>query len=138
MSDISITKANAAYISGGYGCGVCGEAIAFGAPVAYDSSDGKYYQADNDSGTAARKGINGIALCETYAANQLVAFQITGVLDIGGTVVQGTLYVVSSTAGAIAPSTDMGSGDECLVIGTGTSTSERIALSLKDTGVSVP
>lgn len=138
IADLSITAANVAKISGGYGAGPCGEAITIGQPVAYDSSDGKYYVADNDSGTAARKGISGIALCTTAADNQVVAFQTTGVIDIGGAITQGVLYVVSSNAGGICPSTDLGSGDEVLIVGVGSDTAERIVLAINDTNVSVP
>lgn len=138
MSDLSLTAANIRWISGGVGMGPSGEAITIGQPVAYDSSDGKYYVADAASGTPAREGISGIALCSCPAANQRVTFQTSGIIDIGATVTQGVLYVVSANAGGICPQSDLASGSAVLIVGVGTSTAEQIQLAIADTGLEVP
>lgn len=99
--------------------GKCGEAITAGEPIYLKSSDGKYWKADCD--TAAEAASKGVAIASTLAAEQEIVFQTGGTITLGSsaTVLQGTIYVVSGTAGGIAPESDMATGDYMTILGVG-------------------
>lgn len=84
-----------------------GETVSPGMPL-YESSDGKYYKAAASSATlAAAKGI-----CNGYADNNdYVQIVQQGEMDMGGTLVLGEGYLVSSTAGGIMPLADLSTGE---------------------------
>lgn len=81
-----------------------GEALDAGMPCYLKSSDGKWYKADADDST--KYDAIGVALCGA-SANGYFVIQTSGEMVIGATTVQGEVYVVSDTAGAIAPCTDL-------------------------------
>lgn len=60
-----------------------------------------------------------------------------GTLTIGGTVVVGTVYVVSATAGGIAPSADLATGWYTTILGVAT-TAAKLSMGLKASSVAVP
>ena len=110
MADITITPAS---VVKGAGAAVrsnfnAGEAITAGQVVYKKAADGEWYKAQND-GTAEEAGVGvelGIAL-HPSADGQPLVVQTAGLVTIGGTLVPGTEYVVSATAGAIAPHADL-------------------------------
>lgn len=96
-----------------------GATITAGQVVYYDSADGLMKLAEADSATAAARVPYGIAL--NGASNgQPLKVQRGGQIDIGATVVDGTVYVLSGTAaGGIAPAADLTAGWFTSVIGIG-------------------
>lgn len=68
--------------------------------------------------------------------SQPVVYCSTGDYNPGGTVVIGTVYVVDLTAGGIAPTADMLTGDFQTIIGVATTTS-NINIDINVSGVAV-
>ena len=95
-----------------------GQTIAGGAPV-YLGTDNLLRVADNDVDAATAAAI-GIAL-HGAAAGQPLAVQRSGVINLGATLVVGETYVVSATAGAIAPIGDLTTGKFVTILGVATS-----------------
>lgn len=110
MADITITAASVAKASNtvtvsNYNAG---EAITAGQFVYLKAADSEWYKAQCD-GTAEESGYgvkSGVAL-HTSANGQPLVVQTEGTITIGATVVAGTEYVVSATAGGIAPHADL-------------------------------
>lgn len=115
--------------------------IAKGQALAYDSSVSKYYLADNDSATAARKTISGVSLTAASAAGLPIKVQKSGVIYISALVSVGGVYVVSSTAGGIMPYADLNTGDDIALVGVGgnsvdpASSQYSLTLVLKDSNI---
>lgn len=85
-----------------------GETITAGQAVYRKLADNEWYKAQAD-GTAEESGVGtdlGIAL-HGSADGQPLVVQTGGTITIGATVVAGTEYVVSATAGGIAPHADL-------------------------------
>lgn len=112
-----------------------GETITAGQTLYVDATDGKAYKSDAN-GAAAAKALKGVAL-NGGSVNQRISIQKEGTITIGATVVVGTLYVVSATAGGIAPAADLASGMDTIVVGVG-STTGAILMNIWDTGIAVP
>lgn len=140
MADISITAAN---VAKGTGAVVvnnypAGESVTAGQVVYLKSSDSKWYKAQAD-GTSEESGYGvqrGIAL-HASAANQPLVVQTAGLITIGATVVAATEYVVSATAGGIAPHADLASTNKYTRVGYAT-TSAILMVEMNPTGVAVP
>jgi hypothetical protein len=138
MADLSVTAANvvkgsrAKVVSGIYGA-----TVTAGQTVYADPADaGRYKPADADSATAAVRATAGIAL-NSGSAGQPADIQESGRITIGATVVVGTIYVQSDTAGGIMPAADLETGDYVTVLGIGVSASQ-IDLNIHRSGVAVP
>ena len=137
MADLSIT---ATEVLAGAGAdtenGIAGEALTAGQVVYKLSTDKKFYKADCDS--AGKTSVYGIAL-NGAAAGQPVSVQKSGSITIGATAAPtvGEIYVLSGTAGGIAPEADLASGDTVSILGVGESASS-IQLRINNTGVVVP
>jgi hypothetical protein len=120
MADLVITasqvKAGAGAVEG---TGVAGEAITAGQSVYEDATDGRIKLADANLSLAAAKS-KGVSL---HAAldGQPIRYQKGGklVAGAGAAPAKGTIYVVSGTAGGIAPSADLASGWHATVLGVG-------------------
>lgn len=135
MADLTITAANV--VKGANSRieqGTAGAAITAG-QVVYKDDAGKYQLADNDSATAEAKAPRGIAL-NGAAANQPLAILRHGDLTIGATLVAGTTYCLSSTAGGICPQADVASGDDVVVMGVA-KTAAVLAVSIQIPGVTL-
>ncbi len=98
--------------------GVFGETLTAGAPTYRDATTKKWMKADNDAASASGLATTdvGIAL-NGGAVNQPAEVQIDGEINLGATLTVGEVYVISSTAGAICPVGDLGSGDYPVVLG---------------------
>lgn len=103
-----------------------GEAITAGQPLYQKSSDEKYYKADADAGQT-EAGATVIALMNADQDGYLIV-QSEGDVNVGATTVKGEVYVVSNTAGNIAPASDLASGWYPTVIGTAKDTAGVIEL----------
>lgn len=136
MADISITAANVLPGSNARTeNGTFGATVTQGQAVYLDASDGKYKLADNDNATAAVRRPRGIAL-NAGSNGQPATIQTSGSITIGGTLTAGTVYVLSSTAGGIAPQADLASGDDVVILGVAKSTTV-LALDIQISGVTL-
>jgi predicted transcriptional regulator len=97
---------------------LAGETITAGMAVYLKSSDSRLWKAQAD-GTAAEAAFVGVAL-NGASAGQPVQVQSGGEITIGATVAIGTVYVVATTAGGIAPVADLISTNYVTVVGVGT------------------
>lgn len=109
MADVSITAANvlaASTASTKQGTG--GEAFTQGDVLYKRSSDNKYLKAQAD-GTAEEAGSVELvmALTDCAADGQPCVVLTLGDVDLGSVLTEGEIYVVSATAGAIAPEADI-------------------------------
>lgn len=138
MADLSITAANVQQASGAQRAtdGIAGETITAGMALYQKSSDSRWWKADSNSATTEQRAASKIAL-NNASAGQPISLHGEGPINIGGTVVVGTIYVLSATAGGIAPSTDLASGWYTQVIGIGRTTSE-LDVQFHSAGVAVP
>lgn len=133
MADLTITAANVAGTVGG--TGTAGATITAGDVVAL--SGGSLVLADADAGadetSVLRKPV-GIALNDA-ASGQPVAYAKPGaIITCGATVVAGTAYYLSATAGGICPVADVTTGMTPVVVGIATSTTQ-LKLSMLNSGV---
>lgn len=115
MADLTITAANVASVSGGTSAKVtatAGGTITAGMPV-YINASNQIVAAANTSALAA--DVDGIAL-NGASSGQPITYQTKGVINLGATLVVGTIYVLSA-AGAISPVDDVTTGDFVTVLG---------------------
>lgn len=100
--------------------GIAGVTITAGQSLYKDLSNaGKLALADAD--VEASSIFEGIAL-HAALAEQPIEYATAGLIEIGATVAVGQFYVVSTTAGGIAPYSDLASGDYPSAIGFGMTT----------------
>lgn len=137
MADSVITAADVlASVSGLQG--TAGATITQGQVLYKDSSDSnKLKLADADSLTAAAKVVEGIALNAASVGQPLSYVKTDANFDPGFTATEGEIYVLSGTAGAIAPEADLASGDAVVILGVGLSTG-NIKLNVNNTGATMP
>lgn len=118
MADLSITAAN---VKPGTTCtttnGTYGETVTAGQAVYKSASDNYYYKAECDSTTAKAAAV-GIAL-NSGSQYQPATILTSGNCSIGATVTVGSVYIVSATAGGIAPTTDLASTNYVTILGVG-------------------
>lgn len=133
MADITQTAANVARISGDVdNSRLAGEAITAGDTVYIAAADNRYYRGDNND-TAAKADVKGVALNSALAAGSPVSVQFNGIVNPGGTVTVGEVYVQSSNVGKWAPVADI-STNYVTVLGVGI-TSSRVQLILVASGI---
>ena len=125
MADLSQTSSNVEWNNGAQQfTGEAGEAITAGQPVYRSATDGKLYRADAND-TAAKADVVGIATSTAERAGGIISYAPPGAnIDVGATTVQGTIYVVSATVGAIATDADLGTGEYVTVLFVGSGTSD--------------
>lgn len=120
MADVTITPANIEKVTTGASTSevtLDAATTTAGGEVLRSTSTG-YVKADNSSLTSAT--ISGIALGKGSESGPVDIFNSTGkVVDIGATLVEGTVYVVSSTAGNIHPYADLLTGERAYIVGIG-------------------
>lgn len=135
MADVTVTAANVQKASDTLiDYGILGATVTAGQTV-YKDANGVYQLADaNASATTA--AVTGIAL-NGGASGQPVAVAIGGTLNPGFTVTVGAVYVLSATAGGIAPVADLASGWRTGILGVGL-TASSLGLILYRSGVAVP
>lgn len=124
-ADLSITAASFLPSSKAkYANGLAGAAITAGSLVYLSSSDGRYYAADANVATAYK--VAGIAGHATTAAGQPIAVIYEDPeLTVGATLsMVAPVYVLSATAGGIAPTADISAGWYPVVVGVAISTTK--------------
>lgn len=123
MADLTITAANVLKGSGSSVTnGTAGASVTAGQVVYLDSTAGTYKLADCDSGTAAARSPDGIAL-HAAASGQPLAVLTGGPITIGATLTAGDAYYLSATGGGICPVADLVTGNYPTIIGIATSAS---------------
>lgn len=116
MANLTVTAANVQpTTTTTYKTGIAGAAITAGQSVYLDATTGTIKLADADLSVAAAKGV-GIAI-NNAAAGQPVTYAIGGSINMGATLVKGTTYVVSATAGGVAPQADLSTGATICILG---------------------
>lgn len=137
MADISITAtsvvkgASASVING-----TAGASVTAGQAVYLDTSTSTYKLADADSGTAAARTCDGIAL-NGAASGQPLQVLSGGPVTIGATLSVGVGYYLSKTAGGICPVADLTTGAYPTFLGFATSASV-LNVSRVAAGVALP
>lgn len=136
MADLVITAASVLPASNAErDTGVAGETIVAGKPVYLAATTNRWMLADSNSATAEARQAKAIAL-NGASVGQPVAFQKSGDITIGATLVAGTAYYLSDTPGGICPLADVGSGEYVCLIGIAKSTSV-LQLSFQFPGVAL-
>jgi len=118
-----------------YSDGILGGTVTAGQSVYFDSATSTYKAADANASAAAALA-RGIAM-NGGVTGQPVKVATGGSLDPGFTVTVGTIYIVSATAGGIAPATDLATGMYTHVLGLGI-TAASLKLVNATAGVAVP
>lgn len=136
MADLSITAANVVKGTGAVldASKVAGETITAGQTVYLKASDNRWWKSQADA-TSTEAAASGVALNGASAGQPLVV-QTAGEITIGATVAVGGVYVVSATAGGIAPVADLASTNYLTVIGYGKTTA-IIVMDVNPTGIQV-
>lgn len=120
MVDITITSASVKAGSGAVVAdGTSGATITAGEAIYFDGTTGKMLLADANA--LGSKTCSGIAL-NSASDGQPIKYQKSGPITVGGTLVAGTVYAVSTNAGAIAPLADITTGDDVIILGVAKST----------------
>ncbi len=135
MAAITITPANCLQVTGTNEWGTAGDTITAG-DLVYKSGSSFLLAKADDAGT---DDVYGIAL-NGASSGQPLNVHTKGQITIGGTVVQGVIYVLDDAiAGAIVPWADLtaDSTDYLTIIGPGISATV-IDVDLKTTGVVLP
>ena len=114
--------------------GTAGETITAGQSVYLKASDSKIWLADANASvdTAAAVGIS----LHAALANQPISYITSGPLNFGAILLAGKWYVVSATAGGIAPVADLTTGWYSTLLFYGYSTSVGI-VGINPTGIVV-
>ena len=121
MSNLSPTAANVKRVSGAIFQKTAGAAMVRGDVCYLKASDGKAYLAQNDGTTEESEGLY-IALNDA-GADQPVTLQKGGEVNLGAILTVGVIYVLSATAGKIAPAADLVSTNKLTIIGCARTTS---------------
>lgn len=120
MADLSITAANVSLTNGVSSVEqvTYGDTITQGLVLYEDTSDSnKYKKSVNNTATLA--AAKAIALTPGASGEKGYVVK-SGEIDMGATLAVGMRYFVSNTAGAIAPSADIGTGEYVTLIGIAT------------------
>jgi hypothetical protein len=136
MADLTVTAASVLWTSGSKISGIAGATVTAGQAVYLDSvtSTLKLAQAD---GTAAEAAAVGIALHAAGAGQPLVYADQGSIINIGATTTKATTYVVSATAGGVAPQADLVSTNKIVRLGYATDAVGAFVVDIKNTGVAV-
>lgn len=103
--------------------------------VVYVNSSNQLALADNDA-SALTPAVAGIAI-NSCSAGQPCSYTTEGDLTMGSIITAGTIYVLSSAAGGIAPAADLGSSDYVTILGVG-KTATVLSVHIHASGNQVP
>jgi hypothetical protein len=135
MADLTQTPANVRVTSSTQLKRVtAGETVSPGMTAYRKAADGEYYKGIATS--AATANVEGIFV--GYADDGDDVYIATADnIDLGATLAVGSIYVVSNTAGAIMPSSDLSSGEFSTILGVATTTG-NLKLAINVSGVAIP
>ena len=135
MADVIITATDVEVVGSTEGRLVqFGVAVTQGQVVYRSTADNKYYLANCGVSTTARAVGIVISNCAINTFGYILGTK-NAVINIGGTVAVGEIYVVSDTDGNIMPSTDLTSGQYLTVLGYAT-TASNLVINITDTQIS--
>jgi hypothetical protein len=129
MADIAVTAANVRNYGASMIHGTLGTTVTAGQVVYQDPADGKYKLADTNGASAPIRTPAGIALNGGGDGQPVAIATGGGLLDLGATLAVGHVYVLSATAGGIAPVADLATGHYTVVLGVATATN-RLRMSM--------
>jgi hypothetical protein len=136
MADLTVTAASVLWTSGTKQTGVAGATVTAGQGIYLDSTTTTLKLAQSD-GTAAEADAVGIALHAAGSGQPLVYASQGAVINIGATTTKATTYVVSATAGGVAPQADLVSTNKIVRLGYATDAAGAFVVDIRNTGVSV-
>lgn len=133
MADLSITPADVVP-------GTQSRRSTLIAAVAISAGQAVYINASNqlalaDCSADTTAGAVGIAV-NSCAPGQPCTFHAEGDLEVGSVITAGTIYVLSATAGGIAPATDLASTNLVTILGVGIDATS-IQVGIQATGIEV-
>lgn len=130
MADLTITAADV--VKGGVGSipvttenGIAGATVTAGQVVYEDATDNNKWKLADANVSDAAANVKGIALHAALAGQPLQVIK-GGPLTLGAILTAGHWYVLSATAGGIAPVADLASGHRSTLLGYAYSTSVLI------------
>lgn len=132
MADLSIT-ASAIQYGGTPKQATAGVTLTAGQAIYLDATDSNKAKLAQADGTEAEANAKGITL-NGADAGQPVNYAELGELTLNAVAAAGAVYVLSATAGGIAPEADLLSTERLTIIGYGKSTT-KIELLMKATGI---
>jgi hypothetical protein len=132
MANLSITAANLRPLSAVVQPVLSGAALTQGQVVYLDAADSKVKLSDANVTAAAQ--VLGIVVAQTTATDQKTLVVSSGEITLGATLVAGTNYYLSATAGAICPEADLTTGDRKIRIGWAKTTT-TLVVDIEDTAV---
>jgi hypothetical protein len=136
MADLTVTAASVLWTSGTKLSGIAGAAVTAGQGVYLDSTTSTLKLAQAD-GTAAESAAVGIALHAAGTGQPLVYAGPGSIINIGATTTKAVTYMVSATAGGVAPQADLTSGQRITRLGYATATDGTFVVDIRDTGATV-
>jgi hypothetical protein len=136
MADLTVTAASVLWTSGTKQTGVAGATVTAGQAVYLDSTTSTLKLAQSD-GTAAEADAVGVALHAAGSGQPLVYASQGALINIGATTTKATTYVVSATAGGVAPQADLVSTNKIVRLGYATDAAGAFVVDIRNTGVSV-
>jgi hypothetical protein len=136
MADLTVTPGSVLFTSGTKITGTAGAAVTAGQAVYEDSTTSTLKLAQAD-GTAAEVAAVGIALHAAGSGQPLVYAGQGSVINIGATTSTATTYVVSATAGGVAPQADLVSTNKITRLGYATGAGGVFVVDIKNTGATV-
>lgn len=134
MADATVTNANVRWNSGtAKRTVIAGAQIDPGEYLYQDSADTEYKLGDAD--TDAESDILGMALSDGEDGREMLIAAAGANVDVGFTTIAGTVYVLSTNPGNVAPDTDLLAGDYVVVLFIGNGTSDVTLILAKGTAV---
>jgi predicted transcriptional regulator len=136
MADLTITATSVVPGSGAtIASGIAGETILAGQSVYIKTADGKLWKAKS-SGTVEEATCAGIAV-NGGSVGQTVSYVTDGIMTIGATTAKTTTYMVSATAGGVAPQADLISTNKISIVGYATDAAGAFVVLRRVTGAVV-
>jgi hypothetical protein len=136
MADLTVTAASVLWTSGPKPAGVAGASVTAGQSLYLDSATSTLKLAQAD-GTAAEADAVGVALHAAGTGQPLVYAGQGAVINIGATTSKATTYVVSATAGGVAPQADLTGGQRIVRLGHATDAVGAFIVDIRNVGATV-
>lgn len=137
MADLTITAANVAFTSGTTASGTAGATVTAGQAVYIDTANSNVLKLAQSDGTTLEATVAGIALHGSLTGQPLSYARTGSTINIGATTAKTTTYVLSATAGGVAPQADLVSTNRIVRIGHATGTTGVLLLDIRDIGAVV-
>jgi hypothetical protein len=137
MADLTITAASVLQTSGPSNHGTAGATITAGQSIYKDASDSNKLKLAQCDGTAAEADAVGIALHAAGNGQPLRYAETGAVINIGATTAKTTSYMVSATAGGVAPQADLTGGQRIVYLGYATAADGTFVVNIRNAGATV-